>query len=133
MNEKKIQQIRARHERIETTDDGTPVEIEKLYTDLDKAQRHIELLQNKVDMEKSCACAYDTPDDVCLPHSPLLAAAQAKIEDLTRERNEARREVERLREKLIEISQYETSAPAGFEWDIVVEEIVEIAREAVKA
>ena len=56
-----------------------------------------------------------------------------QIDDLTRELNEARREVARLREKLIEISQYETSAPAGFEWDIVVEEIVEIAREAVKA
>lgn len=55
-----------------------------------------------------------------------------QIDDLTRELNEARREVARLREKLIEISQYETSAPAGFEWDIVVEEIVEIAREAVK-
>lgn len=55
-----------------------------------------------------------------------------QIEDVTREREEARREVERLREKLIEISQYETSAPAGFEWDIVIEEIVEIAREALK-
>lgn len=41
-------------------------------------------------------------------------------------------EIERLRAVLMQISQYETSAPAGFEWDIVVEELVEIARNALK-
>lgn len=40
-------------------------------------------------------------------------------------------EVQRLREVLLNISQYETSAPAGFEWDVVVDEIVEIARRAL--
>ena len=44
-----------------------------------------------------------------------------------------RAENERLREKLDEIAGYNISGPAGFEWDIVVEEIVEIAREALKA
>jgi transcription termination factor NusB len=42
-------------------------------------------------------------------------------------------EVDRLRAALMEISQYETSAPAGFEWDIVVEELVEIARKALES
>jgi hypothetical protein len=44
-----------------------------------------------------------------------------------------RAEVEKLRAALMEISQYETNAPAGFEWDIVVEELVEIARKALEA
>ena len=44
--------------------------------------KHVELLQEKVDPDKSCACAYDAPDDVCLPHSPIVAR-------LTRERDEA--------------------------------------------
>lgn len=44
-----------------------------------------------------------------------------------------RAEIERLREALTEISQCETSAPAGYEWDIVVEELVEIARKALEA
>lgn len=51
------------------------------------------------------------------------------IASITRNKNE---EIERLRAALMEISQYETSAPAGFEWDIVVEELVEIARNALE-
>ncbi len=57
----------------------------------------------------------------------------AEVERLTRERDDARAEIERLREALTEISQCETSAPAGYEWDIVVEELVEIARKALEA
>ena len=59
--------------------------------------------------------------------------AADEIEQLTRERDEARAEVERLREVLLHISRYETVGPAGFEWDIVVEELVAIARDALEA
>jgi hypothetical protein len=58
--------------------------------------------------------------------------AADEIEKLTRERDEARAEVERLREVLLHISRYETVGPAGFEWDIVVEELIEIARKALE-
>ena len=44
-----------------------------------------------------------------------------------------RAEVERLRKVLLHISRYETAGPAGFEWDIVVEELVTIARDALGA
>ena len=59
-------------------------EIEKLRAELDNAQHHIEMLQAKLDAEKSCACAYDDPNEVCLPHSPLLEKARAEL-DRTRE------------------------------------------------
>jgi len=59
-------------------------EIEKLRAELDNAQHHIEMLQAKLDAEKSCACAYDDPNEVCLPHSPLLEKARAEL-DMTRE------------------------------------------------
>ena len=61
----------------------------------------------------------------------LRALAAAQHSDLTVAADAADR-IERLREALTEISQYETSAPAGFEWDIVVEELVEIARKALE-
>jgi hypothetical protein len=38
----------------------------------------------------TCACSYDQPGDVCLFHSPKLASAEARIAELTRERDEAR-------------------------------------------
>lgn len=60
-----------------------------------------------------------------ISHSMIQARMQEEIEDL-------RAEVEKLRAALMEISQYETNAPAGFEWDIVVEELVEIARKALE-
>lgn len=62
-----------------------------------------------------------------------MVLQRQEIERLTREQGKARTEIERLREALTEISQYETSAPAGFEWDIVVEELVEIACKALEA
>jgi len=49
------------------------------------------------------------------------------------ETEKLRAEVERLREVLLHISRYETVGPAGFEWDIVVEELVTIARDALEA
>lgn len=78
---------------------------------------------------------------------PVAKSLETEISCITIERNKARdvvwqqaeenanlrAEVERLRDALTEISKYETSAPAGFEWDIVVEEIVEIARKALEA
>lgn len=48
----------------------------------DALRRHIKLLQSKVDAEKSCACAYDNPDEVCLPHSPLVKEARAECDAL---------------------------------------------------
>ena len=60
-----------------------------LRAELDKAQRHIEMLQVKLDAEKSCACAYDDPNEVCLPHSPLLEKARAENERLREQLNAA--------------------------------------------
>ena len=37
----------------------------------------------------SCACSYDKPGDVCLHHSPALAAAEARAAQLQAERDEA--------------------------------------------
>jgi hypothetical protein len=68
----------------------------------------------------------------CRIRSLLMKDAADEIEKLTRERDEARAEVERLREVLLHISRYETVGPAGFEWDIVVEELIEIARKALE-
>lgn len=80
---------------------------------------HIEYLQAKIDADRSCACSYDAPSDVCAVHSPLLMQARAEIERLRadlatqqgccdgaaaqdahvrRERDEHRAEVEKLRE-----------------------------------
>jgi chromosome segregation ATPase len=46
----------------------------------EKAERHVEELQEKVDADTSCACSYDNPGDVCLSHSPALKAALARAE-----------------------------------------------------
>lgn len=62
-----------------------------LRAELDKAQRHIEMLQAKLDADKSCACAYDDPNEVCLPHSPLLEKARAENERLREERDALRK------------------------------------------
>ena len=67
-----------------------------------------------------------------ISHSMIQARMQEEIEDLRAEVERLRAEVEKLRAALMEISQYETNAPAGFEWDIVVEELVEIARKALE-
>lgn len=74
-----IAQIQYHNRGVQAAD-----EIERQRAELDKAQRHIEMLQAKLDAEKSCACAYDDPNEVCLPHSPLLEKARAEIEQLQR-------------------------------------------------
>lgn len=50
-----------------------------LVDEVRRLEGHVELLQSKIDAEKSCACSYDTPDDVCATHSPKLAAAEAEL------------------------------------------------------
>jgi hypothetical protein len=45
-------------------------------------ETHIEELQNKIDGEKTCACSYDNPGDVCSFHSPKLKAADERIRQL---------------------------------------------------
>jgi hypothetical protein len=49
-----------------------------------RLRAHVEALQQKVDADKSCACAYDSPDDVCLPHSPVGARLRAEVYDALR-------------------------------------------------
>lgn len=66
-----------------------------LLAEVNRLRRHVDALQEKVSAE-SCACGYDSPDAVCLAHSPQLSAALADVERLTRERDEARAEVDRL-------------------------------------
>jgi hypothetical protein len=44
--------------------------------------RHIEELRSKIDAEKSCACSFDAPGDVCATHSPSLMEARSKVERL---------------------------------------------------
>lgn len=60
-----------------------------LLAEVERLSRHVDALQEKV-VAESCACGYDSPDAVCLAHSPQLMAAGVEIEKLTRERDEAR-------------------------------------------
>lgn len=57
---------------------ATSDNIRILLSALSEAEQHVEILQNKIDGEKSCACAYDYPDDICAVHSPKLAKAEAE-------------------------------------------------------
>ena len=50
--------------------------------EIERQAQHIEALQAKIDAEKSCACSYDAPGDVCAAHSPALTAARAEVERL---------------------------------------------------
>ena len=54
----------------------------ELLAEVKRQARHIAELQEKIDAEKSCACSYDAPGDVCAAHSPALAAARAEVERL---------------------------------------------------
>lgn len=118
MTNDKIAEIRARHDKFkalclkdgnymndeavfEAVDDrewlleevdGLRADLEEALDELgvaDQMAQHIEELQQKIDTEKSCACSFDAPGDVCVAHSPALA--------------EARAEVERLKEKLLDV------------------------------
>lgn len=57
-------------------------EVDALRAEVERQARHIEALQSKIDIEKSCACSYDAPGDICAAHSPALTAARAEIERL---------------------------------------------------
>lgn len=50
--------------------------------EIEKKDAHIEALQSKIDAEKSCACSFDRPGDVCAVHSPLLREAEEVINGL---------------------------------------------------
>ncbi len=66
--------LRAEIERLTRERDEARAEVERL-------RRHVDALQEKVRAE-SCACGYDSPDAVCLAHSPQLMAAGVEIERL---------------------------------------------------
>lgn len=57
-------------------------EREEHRTEIERLHDHIDLLKEKIDAAKSCACSYDAPNEVCLPHSPLLAKARVENERL---------------------------------------------------
>ena len=57
-------------------------EIQRLRAKVEQQAQHIERLQSKIDAERSCACSYDAPGDVCAAHSPALAEARAQVERL---------------------------------------------------
>lgn len=59
-----------------------------------KLEAHVEELRQKNSSE-DCACSYDKPGDVCLGHSPALAAAKGRIAELEAE-------IAALRERLAE-------------------------------
>lgn len=70
---------------------------------------HVEILQDKLDPDHTCACGFEAPEHVCLAHSPHLAAmtasakaAEAQVVGLTRDRDEANRMVSRYYEAYLE-------------------------------
>ena len=69
-------------------------ELKWLRAEIERQARHIEEPREKIDAEKSCACSYDAPGDVCAAHSPALMQERAENERL-------RAEIERLREALV--------------------------------
>lgn len=71
-------------------------EIDRLRTESDRLNDHIEVLKAKIP-DTDCACGYDAPDDVCLVHSPALDAARAEIERLKGEMRELNEDLGRTR------------------------------------
>jgi len=78
-------------ERLTRERDEALAEVEKLCAENERQAQHIEVLKRKIDAEKSCACSYDQPGDVCAAHSPALAAARAENERLREERDALRK------------------------------------------
>ena len=83
----KIAEIRARHQEgiragVDVDRAYLLAEVERLLAEVERQARHIEELQRKIAAEKSCACSYDAPGDVCAAHSPTLAAARTQVERL---------------------------------------------------
>ena len=83
----KIAEIRARHE---SPGGLLPMEAlghsiadrAALLAEVERQARHIEELREKIDAERSCACSFDSPGDVCAAHSPALTRALAEVERL---------------------------------------------------
>ena len=109
-----IARLRSQVLTLEATGAEAADVIDRLMRDSDVARAeirrqvwHIGLLQEKIDAEKSCACSYDNPDDVCMKHSPQLVAARAEVERLHKEHEAAclggellRAEIELLRRSI---------------------------------
>ncbi len=85
-----------------------------LGAEIERLRAHIEALQGKIG-QHDCACSYDNPDDVCMPHSPIVDSLRAEIERLRAyviherslgaeepmlELTQARQEIEQLRSKV---------------------------------
>jgi len=97
----KIAEIRARHNHIEETwwapDDPCVNQAHDdrgyLLAEVERQARHIEGLREKIDAERSCACSFDAPGDVCAAHSPALMRARAEVERLRAENARLRAQV----------------------------------------
>ena len=74
--------LQAALKQLQTALDAVVRERDDLLAEVERQARHIEELQQKLDAEKSCACSYDAPGDVCAAHSPTLAEERAKVERL---------------------------------------------------
>ncbi len=79
-------------------------EIERLRAEIERQVLHIDELRAKVDAEKSCACSYDAPGDICAAHSPSLMQARAEVERLRAEIERLKQEPELLRAQLIALT-----------------------------
>lgn len=89
MSEDKIAEIRARHDAVNNVLRGSSQMHDDrafLLAEVERQAQHIEELQAKIDAEKSCACSYDEPGDVCVTHSPALATARGEVERLRAEK-----------------------------------------------
>ena len=54
----------------------------ELWAEVERQARHVKELREKIDAERSCACSFDAPGDVCAAHSPALTRALAEVERL---------------------------------------------------
>lgn len=53
--------------------------------DRDSLQEHVYALMDKIDAlsaHETCGCSWDKPNDLCMHHSPRLAAAEKRCEEL---------------------------------------------------
>jgi hypothetical protein len=57
-------------------------EMEKLWASLQEEEAATEALEAKLKSEGNCACSYDNIEDICMCHSPKLAAAVAENDRL---------------------------------------------------
>lgn len=65
--------------------DNAADEIEQLWDNLCQKEVDIEALHAKIKSEGNCACSFDHVDDICMCHSPKLAAAVVENERLRKE------------------------------------------------